>query len=378
MLVTSDVAGDSRVLREALALAEAGHEVSVIGRDVPAEWRPPGDVTVLSASGGSGLRRETTSGPPRPLPPHLRAARWALLPRHNAGVLARWTTAAEATAADLPADVVHAHDFNTLALAARLADRRRARLVYDSHELWSGRPRVGRPTPIASRQALAREAALGARADAVITVAEGVARLLRERFRWDDIAVVRNTFPRLDPPADLPDRPRAAVYAGRLAPYRELEVAAAASRLLPELELTAVGPADPTWLARFDPGELQVRPALPLAEAEALVAAAGLALVTHSARWPNHRVALPNKLFLAVRVGVPVIATDVEEMAKVVRRYRLGTLYAPGDVHGLVCAAREAVDRWPELVSNVRAAQPELSWETDAAVLRDVYARLKA
>ncbi|RKS71485.1 glycosyltransferase involved in cell wall biosynthesis [Motilibacter peucedani] len=374
MLVTSDVANDSRVVREATTLAGAGHSVHVVGRDVPAGWAPPAGVTVHSAGGGTGLRRGGAQ--PRTLPPHLRAARWALLPRHNAGVLARWTAAAETLARGIDADVVHAHDFNTLALGARLAAAKGARLVYDTHEFWSGRPRTARPTPWATRRDLTAEKALGARADAVVTVGPGVATLLRRRFGWEHVTVVRNTFPALESPLPLAAAPVGAVYAGRMAPYRELETIAAAARSLPELEVTCIGPADETWLASFDAGPVRVRPSVPLPEAEALLASAGLALVTHSARWLNHRVALPNKLFLAVRVGVPVVATDVDELAGVVRAHGLGTLYAPGDSAGLVRAVREAVERWPELVGNVRAAQHALSWETDGAALLGVYERL--
>ena len=40
MLVTSDVAHDSRVRREASTLADAGHRVLIIGRGVPDGWQP--------------------------------------------------------------------------------------------------------------------------------------------------------------------------------------------------------------------------------------------------------------------------------------------------------------------------------------------------
>ena len=50
MLVQSAVAGDSRVLREAEALAGGGALVHVVGRGVPAGFTPPAGVTV-------GLRR---------------------------------------------------------------------------------------------------------------------------------------------------------------------------------------------------------------------------------------------------------------------------------------------------------------------------------
>ena len=118
--------------------------------------------------------------------------------------------------------------------------------------------------------------------------------------------------------------------------------------------------------------------AVPPEQVARLLTDAGLALVTHSDRWENHRLALPNKLFHAVAAGVPVVATDVGELAAAVRRHGLGTLYRPGDAGGLVRAVEEACRRYPELVAAVRAAGPELSWEHDAKVLLGVYERLAA
>ncbi len=376
MLVISDVAGDSRVVREASTLADAGHSVHVIGRGVPAGWEPPPGVTVSSVGGGTGLKRPAGAPARGPLPPHLRTARWLLLPRHRATVHRTWTAAAWVDGASRAADVVHAHDFNTLALGTRLAAAHGARLVYDTHEFWSGRPRIGRPTPVAVRRDLAAEGRLGGAADAVITVGQGVADELQGSFSWPSVAVVRNTFPLPETEPALPDAPTGLVYAGRLAPFRELEVVAAAAAQLAPLQVTAVGPSDPTWLASYARGVVDVRPSLPLPEAEALLTQAGLALVTHSDRWVNHRLALPNKLFLAARAGVPVVATDVQELSRVVRAHGIGTLYRPGDAADLVRAVREAVDRWPELVAAVRRARPALSWEVDGQVLREVYARL--
>jgi glycosyltransferase involved in cell wall biosynthesis len=98
--------------------------------------------------------------------------------------------------------------------------------------------------------------------------------------------------------------------------------------------------------------------------------------VTQSDRWLNHRLTLPNRLFQAVAVGVPVVASDVGELAATVRRHRLGTLYRPGDPQSLVAAAREAVRTYPELLATVGAAASELSWERDAQALLAVYATL--
>ncbi|HSA50848.1 MAG TPA: glycosyltransferase, partial [Yinghuangia sp.] len=86
---------------------------------------------------------------------------------------------------------------------------------------------------------------------------------------------------------------------------------------------------------------------------------------------------MPNKLFHAVRAGVPVVATDVRELARVVREHDLGTLYRPGDAGSLAAAIGEARERYPQLLANVRAAEPLLSWEHDAKILLGVYDALR-
>jgi len=376
MLVATSLASDTRVLREATTLADAGYAVHVVGKQVPEGWEPPAGVTASSVGASSVFRADgapSLSG--RRLSPPIRVARWAMLPTHRNQAFGRWADGVYIEALGRDFDVVHAHDFTALEVGAKLADTRGVPLVYDSHELWSGRPRIGRPSPLQQRYEARVEAELGARAAAVITVGDGVADALRAAYGWSHVTVVRNTFPLPDPLPAAPAAPTGAVYAGRLAPFRELEAIAEASRRT-DLAITLVGPADETWLARFDPGAAVVRSALPVDQVDGLLNTAGVALVTHSNKWANHRLAMPNKLFHAVRAGVPVVATDVGELGKLVRRYGVGELYRPGDGADLARALDAVRARYDDLADAVRKAAPELSWHQDAAALLGLYGRL--
>jgi glycosyltransferase involved in cell wall biosynthesis len=290
--------------------------------------------------------------------------------RHEA-----WVRGAATLAAEREFDAVHAHDFSALPLGAHLAATRGVPLVYDTHEFWSGRPRLSRPTPLRGARERTIERRLGAQAAAVLTVSDSVAEMLRAAYGWAHVHVVRNSFPMVDA-GPSPAAVTGAVYAGRIAPYRELETVVAAADALAPLPVTLVGPADPAYLARLHVGRVTVRDALPLDDAVELLRCAGLALVTHSDRWPNHRAALPNKLFLAARAGVPVVATDVAELRRVVTTHRLGRLYRPGDPTDLAAAVREVAADYASYAANVVAARPALSWSRDAEVLLAVYAGL--
>ncbi|MGA8045850.1 MAG: glycosyltransferase, partial [Dermatophilaceae bacterium] len=186
-------------------------------------------------------------------------------------------------------------------------------------------------------------------------------------------AVVRNSFPERADPPPVSRPPTGAVYAGRLARDRELETIAAASRST-ELPLTLMGPADESWLNGFDRARCRVLPAGTLTEVDERLTTAGIALVTHSDAWDNHRLALPNKLFHALSLGVPVVATDVGELAEVVREYECGSLYRPGDARDLARAIEEVVERHEHFLARVRAARHDASWSRDRTVLLGVYA----
>lgn len=372
MLVWTGVSTDTRVLREARTLVDAGWSVHIIGRAVPSDFVAPQGISVSSCGAPPAAE-----GRSRELNVIERAGRWLMLPEHVGRRLAAWQREALVQAREHRADVVHAHDFSALPVGAALAQEWGVPLVYDSHELWSGRPRVGRPTPWRARRQARLESTLGVQAAIVFTVGEGVAAELRARYGWRDVRVVRNTFPLEQLPEKRSGGPTGAVYAGRIAPYRELEVIARASRST-DLPITLIGPSDAQFLARFDPGRARIEGSLPADEVDAVLASAGLALVTHSDRWLNHRLALPNKLFHAVRAGVPVVATDVGELARTVREHDLGELYRPGDADDLVRAIERAVGRYDELQTRVRDAAGALSWDTDSEVLRTSYGDLLA
>jgi glycosyltransferase involved in cell wall biosynthesis len=383
MLVATSVATDTRVQREAGTLVAAGHSVHIVGKDVPADYVPPSGITVSTAGASSVFRpagSASVSG--RRLSAPQRLARWALLPQHRNQAFGSWARAAVADARSREFDVVHAHDFTALEAGAELAAEHGVPYVYDSHELWLGRQRQHRPTPLQDRRERATERRLGAAAAAVLTVGDGVADALRRDYSWPHVVVVRNSFPaREDDGSVVPEAPSGLVYAGRVDAHRELETVLAAAPQLPGLPVTLIGPSDEVWLGRNAAAvaatRAQILPPVPVADVTALLRETGLALVTHSDKFESHLLALPNKLFHAVHAGVPVIATDVPELASVVRRHDLGELYAPGDAAALADAVRRALARYPELVASVAASAATLSWTADAAALAGVYEALE-
>ncbi|MFJ1542710.1 glycosyltransferase family 4 protein [Micromonospora chalcea] len=218
MLVDNAVEGDSRVQKAARSAADAGWHVTLIGCahvDTERRWRL-GDAEVrvlplaaVAASGGgagsrdgsglrgvSGLRARLVARGGLP----LRAARLARRPVEHAEVrywrarlrdgawrrlepgLWDYERVAGPVVDDLRPDLIHAHDFRMLGVAARAVDRARAagrdvKLVWDAHEWLPGaRPRRDNARWLPAHLGYVREYV--GHADAVVTVSDTLADLL--------------------------------------------------------------------------------------------------------------------------------------------------------------------------------------------------------
>ena len=381
MLVATSVAGDTRVLREAQCLVDEGFEIKILGRNVPVDFHPPTGISILSASSGSGLRPSTMGSlTTKKLPVHLRILRWLLLPLHRGKSFQAWADEAYLLAVPLQFQVVHAHDFTALQLGARLAKEHNVPFIYDSHEWWLGRQRQYRPTPIIDRKEVMLEAKLANQAAAVITVGESIAGLMESQRGVRKVFVVRNSFPNEgDNTNKVVTPPRGIIYAGRIDAYRELEVTMEVAQKI-SLPICWMGDHENQWSANFVPrarkSGIEVLNSQAISAVTTAMQNAGLVFVTHSNQFESHRLALPNKLFHAVHAGVPVIATDVTELGRMVRQYDIGELYEPGNAKSMEAAIGRAISRHSELISNVQAAKAELSWDRDAQVLRDIYAEV--
>jgi glycosyltransferase involved in cell wall biosynthesis len=97
-----------------------------------------------------------------------------------------------------------------------------------------------------------------------------------------------------------------------------------------------------------------------------------------TSRYINHRIALPNKLFQSISVGVPVVAADVPQTASVVREHGLGELYTPGDAGSLSRALQTVRDNYSSFTNNVIRARPLFDWSVDAGRLISIYDDLRS
>jgi glycosyltransferase involved in cell wall biosynthesis len=329
------------------------------------------------------------NGPSRPSDPlgksvHPgRLTRRARTKRVLSGVWFAWQALAVARR-ERPA-LVHANDWNTMWCAVAIKLVCRARLVYDSHELWPDRNGrwEWRPWLLASEALFVRVA------DAVITASPGYADALSARHRMARPTVVRN-IPDGPPSAGRsePQAPPLVVYVGGLMPGRGLEQTIDALALAPAIRLRAVGPGSPEYRAGLIEratavgvaDRLELCPPVPPGSVGTTLreATAGLCLIQPVCR--SYELTLPNKLFEYAAAGVPVLVSDLPVIAAVVRRDGLGEVAPSDDPRGIAAGLERLVEpgRWCEAARCSRAFALANDWKGESRVLAQVYSHALA
>lgn len=352
MAVTNDLSADRRVLRHADTLAEAGCRVTLIGRELP--WSKPADT-----------RHEVV----RLRLKHLRGWRfYAEFNRRLASELRR-----------LKPDIVWANDADTLP-GCHAGRRKGAALVMDAHEMFPEVPELMHK-PLVRWVWRTVERSLMPRCDALLTVCDSLADHYRQELGVS-MEVVRNIGRRApvdaEPPA-LPGSGPVLLYQGAVNLGRGVDWAIDAMEFLPECRLVVAGAGDllgqmqsyaasKPWAGRITfLGQLT-----PTALA-ALTPLAAVGLVMLEDMGKSYHCALPNRVGDFVQAGVPMVVSDLPEMARVVRRYHVGEVMADSGAAALADAARRVLERqWHE--ADFDKARADFEWDKERkrllAVLR--------
>ncbi|WP_203707266.1 glycosyltransferase family 4 protein [Asanoa iriomotensis] len=302
----------------------------------------------------------------------------------------------------LKPDLIHANDFRMLGVGARAALRARAagrdvKLVWDAHEFVPGI----RPLPQNARwnpaiQAHEREYA--PYADAVVTVSDNLAELLRKEHGLAVTpTVVLNAPAGLSAAAaDAPDLRAACglgpgvplvVYSGAAAVQRGLDIMVEALPTLGDVHVAFVVNA-PTeayvsgLVARAEKlgvaDRLHVLPYVPHDQVVRFLSSADVGIIPIH-HWPNHEIALITKFFEYAHARLPMVVSDVRTMAETVLATGNGEVFRAEDLDDFVRAVR-AVLADPARYQ-VAYDKPDLletwTWERQFAILDEtVYARL--
>ncbi len=372
---------DGRVLNQAFTLSRAGYQVTLVDQSIP---RPPDGLASLYARLPDWVVRSCRLV--RLAAPDASFSGTFVALHKHARPLARRMVIR--TLVRVHADVYQARSFDTVRTVVPAARAVGAKVVYDVRDFdtphWSAAPRNAK-----QRRAVEAERAAMPYIGAMTTVNASLADAVARHYHVPPPVVIRNcklvgaalppNVPDLRRELRLPATATLLVFTGTTTIGRSLPVIIAAIARMPDVHLAFVGIADRSGdLTRLASSagareRLSFHPPVSAYEVPAYIRSADAAIACIEPVNPNHASALPNKVFEAVAAHVPLIASDLPEMRRVVERYQLGAVFDPNSADDLVRATRTVLADRDAFRRNAIAAGRELCWEREGEKLLAVY-----
>ncbi|MEM6629602.1 MAG: glycosyltransferase family 4 protein [Bacteroidota bacterium] len=232
-----------------------------------------------------------------------------------------------------PVDILHANDLDTLLANFLLSRLRRKRLVYDSHEFFTGVPELlDRPMTRSIWEKL--EAWIFPKLSYGFTVNQSIADLYRDKYGIA-LGVVRN-LPISSPVEEVEysatTRSNILIYQGALNMGRGLELMIQAMNYLPNHRLWIVGRGDieeqlrKLAASQRHSDRIEFKGFVAFENLSKLTRKAALGFSLEEDLGENYRYASPNKVYDYIQAGVPVIVSDLPEMGRIIRQHKVGQI----------------------------------------------------
>ena len=295
------------------------------------------------------------------------------------------------------ADVYHGMADSGVPAAIDLARRNGGIAVYDARDIYVEAASLARRRGVIRWLVDRNERAAVRAVRRVITVNRPYAEVMARRWATQEPLVVLNCAPRYEAPSPSPRRfhevlglaadERVILYHGKFSPHRGIEELIAAIEHVPGAVLVLLGFGELEGLIEAMAkqlaiaGRVRILPAVAPSDLLEWVASADVVAMPIQPSTLNHRLTTPNKLFEAIAVGVPVVASNLPGMAAIVREIDAGLLVDPTDPDEIARACRALLEASPQEASArreriLRAAAETYNWERQAEVLFSEYERL--
>lgn len=360
--VTNDLSTDQRVDKTCRTLTDMGFSVLLVGRRLP-----------------DSLRLAT-----RP----YSTKRMRLLFRKGPFFYAGYNIRLFLFLLFRKSDLLVSNDLDTLPANYLIHLIKRVPVVYDTHEFYTGTPElVNRPFVQGIWESI--EKRIFPRLNDIITVNKSIAGLYHEKY-GKTLHVVRNIPRRLTETGSfsrkelgLPENQKIILLQGAgINIQRGAEEAIEAVKYCENTVLLIIGGGDVIGLLKEKAAhpdyesKVMFLPKMPYAELMRHTRVADIGLTLDKDTNINYRFSLPNKLFDYIHAGIPVLASDLPEIAAIVRGYDIGMITGSHDPEHIARKIKEMLgdeERLARWKTNLAKAAEELWWEKEELILKDVY-----
>jgi glycosyltransferase involved in cell wall biosynthesis len=349
--VTTDLVTDQRVHRAALTLHEAGFGVLVVGR------------------------RQKKS---LPLSPQAYSTRRMHLFFERGPLFYGWFNIRLFFFLLFhKADILYSNDLDTLLPNYLVSKIKRCKLYYDAHEYFTDMPELkGRPVVRSIWKTIERF--IFPKLNNIITVNESLAHVFLKEYGIRP-AVVRNLplphakaiSPKTKKDFNLPDKKLIIFQGAGINIDRGAEEALAAMHYVNDAILVFVGSGGAVSKLKHKASDEHLNQKvffidkLPPEKLRQLTRLADIGLTLDKDTNINYRFSLPNKLFDYIHAGIPVLASPLPEVARIISDYDIGTFiseHSPKHIAAKINSMLSDEQQLKKWKQNLERAANELNW----------------
>lgn len=360
--VINDLVTDQRVNKSCLTLQKAGFEVLLVGRRQ--RKSPPMDERPYQSK---RMKLLFEKGPFFYAEFNIRLFLFLLFHRCNC---------------------LLSNDLDTLLPNFWISKLKRVPLIYDSHEYFTEVPElVGRPK--VQRVWKRIECYVLPKMKEMITVCQSIADLFHEKYGIK-VHVIRNIPMRKMLPAPAsheevgldPTKHILVLQGSGINIHRGSEELLDAMAYLDDCQLVIIGGGDvlPILKEKVAANNWDDRvkffPRMPYQKMMAITQLAELGFTLDKDTNLNYRFSLPNKLFDYIQAGVPIVASHLTEIERIITHYNIGTFIENHDVETIAKTIKNALNDEKSLAlwkNNLIFAAQELCWENEEESLLKIY-----
>jgi len=286
------------------------------------------------------------------------------------------------------ANCLLSNDLDTLLPNFWISKLKNIKLIYDSHEYFTEVPElVNRPKVQKVWKRI--EEYVVPKLPEMITVCKSIADMFHEKYSID-VHVIRNIPMRKMLPAPatrsevgLDEKKHILVLQGSgINIHRGSEELVDAMRYLDDCQLVIIGGGDvlPILKEKVAANNWNDRvkffPRMPYQKMMAITQLAELGFTLDKNTNLNYRFSLPNKLFDYIQAEVPVVASHLVEIERIVKKYNIGTFIENHDPLSISNTIKNALNDEKSLAlwkNNLNFAARDLCWENEEKILLDIY-----
>jgi glycosyltransferase involved in cell wall biosynthesis len=281
------------------------------------------------------------------------------------------------------------NDLDTLLPNFLVHKIKRVPIVYDSHELFTQTPEVIH-RKFVQRTWQTIERCIVPRLKDSYTVNESIARIFNFQYKCN-FQIVRNipeyrplAKPKTRKELGLPENKKIILVQGSgINIHRGSEELVESMQFLnDEYLLLFIGGGDVIHILKNNVKEkkldskVRFLPRIPYSELQHFTAQADLGVTIDKDTNPNYRYSLPNKIFDYMHAGIPVMASRLFEIEKIITHYKIGDFipdHKPENIANTVRSMLDNKEKLREWKENLKFASEELNWQNEEKILKRVY-----